>query len=140
MKCLNPPFSARIGIPGDVLHAPRDGVAVEIGQGHAVGRDHGHVAVGKEEQVAGVIEDGGDVAGHKVFVFAQADHRRRALPHGDDLVQVFGGDDGERKHSHKLAHRRAHGVFQAGCGPSRVIRRSGVFPPGGRSLPCRSRW
>ncbi len=51
----------------------------------------------------------------------EADHRRRPQAHGDDLVQVFGGDNGEREHSHKLAHRRAHGVFEAGRRPPRAI-------------------
>ena len=51
MKCLKPPFSAMNRIPGDVLHLPRTtGLAVEIGELHAVGSDDGHVAVGQERK------------------------------------------------------------------------------------------
>ena len=52
------------------------------------GREHGDVAVGEEENVARVVENRGNVAGDEVFVFAQADHRRRARARGDDFVGV----------------------------------------------------
>ena len=104
------------GVPGDVLDAPRHGVAVEVGQLDPVRGEDRQVAVGQEQQVVRVIEDSRNVAGHKVFVLAEPDHRRRPLPHGHDLVQVLGRDDGQREDAHNLTDGRAH----------RVLKRDGV--------------
>ncbi len=76
------------GVPGDVLHLPHDRFAFKVAQLHAGRGDDCQVAVGQEEQIAGVIEDGRHVGGDKVLVLAQADHRRRAVAGGDDLVAL----------------------------------------------------
>ena len=111
-EVLEAAFFGQDGIPGDVLNAARDGVAVKAAQLHAVGREHGQVAVRQKEKIAGVIEDGGNVAGHKIFVLAQADHHRRSLAHGDDLVGIAGGNDGQGKDAAQLAHGGAHGFLE----------------------------
>ena len=100
------------GVPGDVLHLARDGLAVEVGELHARGRDHGQVAVGQEEQVARVIEDRRHVGGDEVLVLAQADDRRRAIARGHDLVGLIHGNHRQREDARQLLHRPADGFFQ----------------------------
>ena len=48
-------------VPGDVLHLPSNGLAAEVGEAHAFGRDHCQIAVGEKEKISRVIEDGGNV-------------------------------------------------------------------------------
>ena len=74
------------GVPGDVLDLGLDGLAFGVRDLHALGREHGDIAVGEEEHVAGVREDAGNIAGDEVFVFAKADHHRRTDARGDDLA------------------------------------------------------
>ena len=62
-------------VPGHVLHLALDGLSVKIRELHARGGDYGEVAIGKKENVAGVIKDGGYVGSDKVFVIAQATTR-----------------------------------------------------------------
>jgi hypothetical protein len=110
---LEPALFRQDRVPGDVLDAAGDGKPLEVSELHTVRGEHREVAVGEEEEVAGVVEDGGNIAGHKVFVLAQPDHRRRPLPRRDDLVQILGGDDSQSKNSLELPDRGAHGLFQA---------------------------
>ena len=100
------------GVPGDVLHLAGDGLAFEVGELHARGRDDGEVAIAEKEQVAGVVQDGRHIAGDEVFVLAQADDRRRAIASGDNLVGLVGRDDGDREHAGQQLHRLAYGFFQ----------------------------
>ena len=120
-------FFRQDGVPTDVLDAPRDRVAVEVGQLDAVRSEDGHVTVSHEEEVARVIQDGRHVARHKVFVFAQADHRGRPLADCDDLVEVLGRDDGQSKHAFELADRLAHRILQAGR-PAAALFGAGAQP------------
>ena len=73
----------------------REGFAVEVGERDAVEGEDGHVAVGEEVDVAGVVEDAGDVGGDEVFAFADADDDGRAEAGGDDLVGLVRGEDAE---------------------------------------------
>ena len=75
-------------VPGHVLHLADDRLTVEIGQLHAFRGDDRQIAVAQEKQIAGVIENRRNVGGNKIFVFAQADDRRRAIAGRDDLVWV----------------------------------------------------
>jgi len=75
-------------VPGDVLDLADNGLSLEIGELNAVGRDHGKIAIRQEEEIAGVIEDGGNIGGHKVLVFAQTNDGRRAVAGGDDLIGI----------------------------------------------------
>ncbi len=91
------------GVPQNVRDLALDGLAVEIGEVHAFRREDGHVAIGEEEHVARVAEDGGHVGGDEVLVFAEADDDGRAVARGDDLVRVGAGDDGEGEDAGELA-------------------------------------
>ena len=100
------------GVPGDVLYLALHGLAGEIQQLHAVGRQHRQLAVGQEEDVAGVVEHGGDVGSDEVFILAQPDHRRRPLTDGDDLLGVARGENGQSEDAAQLHSGAAHGFLQ----------------------------
>jgi len=100
-----------------VLHAPSDGAAAEVGEPDAVRREHGQVAVGEEEQVASVVEDGGHVARYEILVLAKPDDRRRPLPNRDDLVRVERRDDGQSESAREAPHSLPHGVFERHARP-----------------------
>ncbi len=89
-----------------------DGAAVEVAELHAVRRENGHVAIGEEEHVARVAEDGGNVGRDEVFAFAEADHDGRAFAGGDDLVGIVAVEDGKREYAAELLHGAADRAFQ----------------------------
>ena len=95
-----------------MLHLALDGLSVEIGQLHAVGGDHGEVAIGEKENIARVIENRRHIGGDKVFVVAQADHQRRAVARGHDLVGLVDGNDGHGEDSGEFFHRPADCFFE----------------------------
>ena len=83
------------GVPGDALDlalegSPSKSVSVTPSRG-----EDGDVAIGEEVDVAGVVQDAGDVGGDEVFAFAQADDGGRPIARGDDLVGLVGGDDAD---------------------------------------------
>ena len=53
-------------------------------------RDHRHLPIVQEDDVARVAEDRGDVGGDEVFVLADADDDRRPVARRDDLLRVVG--------------------------------------------------
>ncbi len=61
------------GVPGDALDVEGQGMALEVGEGDAFAGEHGELAVGEEVDVAGVVEDSGDVGGEEELAFADAD-------------------------------------------------------------------
>ena len=55
------------GIPGDVVGGALDGSAVVVHHAHALAGEHGDVAIGEKKNFAGVLEQGGNVAGDEIF-------------------------------------------------------------------------
>ena len=100
------------GVPGDALDCARDGVAVEVGERDAVAGEHGDIAIGEEVDVAGVVQDAGDVGGEEVLAFAEADDGGRAVAGGDDLVGLVGGEDADGEGSVEAAGGAADGFFE----------------------------
>src|ERR1039458_613322 len=99
-------------VPGNVLHLALDGLSVEIRQLHALGGDDGKVTISQKENVTRVIENRRDIGSDKVFVVAQADHERRAVARGHDLVGLVDGNDGQSEHSAEFFHCPADGLFE----------------------------
>ena len=89
-----------------------DGLAVEVGELDAGGREDGHVAVGEEVDVARVVQDAGNIGGDEVLALAHADDHGRAEAGGDDLVGLGGGEHAQRKGSGEALDGAAHGVFE----------------------------
>ena len=102
-------------VPGDVLHLANDRLSVEVGELHALRRDHRQIAVAEEKQVAGVIQNRGNVGGDEILVLAQADYGGRAVAGGHDLVGLIHRDHRQRKHAGQLAHRFADALFERGA-------------------------
>src|SRR5580658_409989 len=100
------------GVPGHVLHLAPHGLSVEVGQVHAVGRNHGKIAISQKENVARVIENGRNVRSDKVFVVAEADHQRRAVARGHDLVGLIDEDDSHGEDSAEFFHCLADCFFE----------------------------
>ena len=99
-------------IPGDALRFAFHGMTIEVSDLDAVLGDHGQVAVGKEEEVAGVVEKRGDVGGDEIFVLAETNDGGWSVAGGDDFVRFVDGDDYQREDSGKLLDRLAHGFFE----------------------------
>ncbi len=58
-------------VPGHVLDLADNGLAVKVGELHAIGRDHGQISIGEKEQIAGVIKNGRHIGSDEIFVLAQ---------------------------------------------------------------------
>jgi hypothetical protein len=89
-----------------------DGLAVKVSELDAGEGEDGHVAVGEEVDVAGVVEDAGNVGGDEVLAFADADDDGRAEAGGDDLVRLGGGEDAEREGAGEALDGAADGYFE----------------------------
>ena len=96
----------------DARQLALNGLAVEVGQGDAFRRQHGHVAIGQKVDIAGVMQDAGHVGGDKGLALAHADHNRRAGARGHNLVRLRRGENAQRKGAGEALDRRAHRVLQ----------------------------
>ena len=88
-EMLEPAFFRHDRVPGDVLDLTNYGLSVEVGETNPLGCDHGEVAIGKEKQVARVIQDRGHVGGYKIFIFAKSDDRGRAVAGCHNLIWLI---------------------------------------------------
>ena len=120
------------GVPEDALEGALDGVAVEVGELDALAGEDGHVAVGEEVEVAGVVEDAGDVGGDEVFAIADADDGGRADAGGDDFVGLVGGEDADGEGSGEALDGAADGFFEGNGVAGSLWRRRVPARRGGR--------
>jgi hypothetical protein len=72
-------FFGHDGVPGDALDFERQGHGVEVCEGDAGRGEDGDFAIGEEVDVAGVVEDAGDVGGEEVLALAEAEDGGRAV-------------------------------------------------------------
>ncbi len=99
---------------------PRDGRLLParrlVRRDHAdvdgVGRQDRHPAVLDEHHVAGVGEDGRDVARQVVGPLAEAEHQRARHPRADDHTRGGRVDDHDRVRAVQAQHRLAHRLGQ----------------------------
>src|ERR1700736_5453644 len=75
-------------VPGDVLGRSNECAALEVDQTDSLRRQDGDFAVAKEEDAARVLENCGNVAGHKKLVFPEADDDGRPHSCGDNFVWI----------------------------------------------------
>ncbi len=104
------------GVPGDALDFEGERVALEVGEGDAGAGEDGEFAVGEEVDVAGVVEDAGDVGGEEEFAVADADDGGRAHAGGDELVGLVGGEDADGEGSGEALDGAADGFFEGDAG------------------------
>ena len=83
------------GVPLDALDLEGEWVVVEVGEADAGGGEDGDFAVLEEVDVAGVMEDAGDVGGEEELALTEADDGRRAHAGGDEGVGGVGGEDAD---------------------------------------------
>src|SRR5437660_458469 len=113
-EVLEPALFRHDRVPGHMLHLADDGLTVEVHQLHAIRSDDREVAISQEEEIASVVEDGGDVGSNKIFVFAQADYCGRAIAGGNNLIRLFHRDHRNREDAGQFLHRFAYRFFQRG--------------------------
>ena len=101
------------------------GRAFEVGEGDAGGGEDGEFAVGEEVDVAGVVEDAGDVGGEEEFAVADADDGGRAHAGGDELVGLVGGEDADGEGSGEALDGAADGFFEEVMSAGGRLRRVG---------------
>ena len=96
----------------------------EVGEGDAGLGEGGDFAVGEEVDVAGVVEDAGDVGGEEVFALADAEDGGRAHARGDEGVRRVGGEDADREGSGEALDGAADGFVERD-GRGVVVREDG---------------
>src|SRR5437016_7466735 len=100
------------GIPGEVLHIPGHGLAVEIRYVNTSRRDYRQIAVVQEKQIACMRKQGRNVGSHKVFAGSQADDQGWSIARSHNLVWLFGGDHCQGEDPRKFFHRLTDCIFQ----------------------------
>src|SRR5438552_12872326 len=90
------------GVPGDMLHVPRNGLALKIRHLHPCGRNYRQIAVMEKEQIARMGKQGGHVGSYKKFAISQTDDQGRTIARRHNLVRLFGGDYRQSKDARKL--------------------------------------
>src|SRR6266403_1550100 len=105
-------FFRHDGIPGDVMRLALDGFAAVVHDADAVFGEHGDVAIGEKKHVARVFQQRGNIAGDKIFAFAEADNRGRSEARGNNFVRIAGGKKNQRVDSAQLLERFAYGLFE----------------------------
>src|SRR5690349_10972772 len=100
------------GIPRHALRLPFQRAAIEIRYSYPRRSNHCHIAIGKEEEIAGVMKNRWNVGCHEIFVLPQTNDSRRSIASRNDLVWFVGADDYEGKHAGELLYRLAHSIFK----------------------------
>ncbi len=99
-------------IPFDVLGLERQFASVAVGEHDGVLRHRRDRVLFEDDDVPGVGQQGGDVAGQKILVLAHAEHERARVAHGHDLAGFALGHDHKRVRAAKLLDAAAHGLLQ----------------------------
>ena len=100
------------GVPLDALDLEGEGVVVEVGEADAGGGEDGDFAVLEEVDVAGVVEDAGDVGGEEELALADAEDGRRAHAGGDEGVGGVRGEDADGEGSGEALDGAADGFIE----------------------------
>ena len=111
-EMLEPAFFGHDRVPGDMLQLTNDGLTVEVGELYSLGGDHRQVAVGKKEEVAGVIEDCGYIRGDEILIFAKTDYCGGAVSGSDDLIGLIYGHHCQSEDAAQLTYSLSDCVFE----------------------------
>ena len=88
------------------------GRALEVGDSDAFFGEDGELTVGEEVDVAGVVEDSGDVGGEEELAFADADDGGRIHAGGDEFIGLVRGEDADGECSGKAMDGFADCFFE----------------------------
>src|SRR6185312_16582420 len=108
------------GVPGDALFFYDFWIGIAVGQDNAGGGEGGDFAVLEKVDVAGVVENAGDVGGEEEFALAEAEDDGRAHAGGDHLVGLVGGEHADGEGAGHAAGGAAHGFFEWEAGVAAV--------------------
>ena len=87
-------------------------LAFEVGEGDAVDGEGGDFVVVEEVDVAGVVENAGDVGGEEELAVAEAEDDGRAHAGGDHLVGLVGGEDADGEGAGHAFDGSSDGLFE----------------------------
>ena len=73
-----------------------DGLPIKIHNPNAIPGKQGDVTVGKKEDLAGMLQQRGNVASDKILALADPDHRRRSVSRGNQFLRILGGQEDQR--------------------------------------------
>jgi hypothetical protein len=99
-------------VPRDAGKATLDGIAIKVSKLHAGEGEDGHVAIGKEVDVAGVVKDAGHVGSDEAFAIADADDHGRPGAGGDDFVRLCGREHSQGKRAGEALDSAADGHLE----------------------------
>ena len=85
----------------------------------AVGGQHGHLAVGEGDDLAGGAHERGDIGRDQHLAVADADHDRRAAARDHDAVRLVGVDDEQAVGALDAGEHVAHGLLERHVGLER---------------------
>src|SRR6202158_4207482 len=105
-------FFRHDGIPGDVMRLTFHRLAVMVHNTDTVFAEHGDIAIGQEKHVSCVFQQRGNIAGDKIFAFAETDDGGRAEARGNNFIGIAGGQKNQRVDSAQLLKRFAYRLFQ----------------------------
>src|SRR5713226_4706602 len=100
------------GVPGDMLRRALDRTSIMIHDPYALRGEHGDVTIGKEENLAGMLEEGRNVAGDKVLSFAETDDGWGALARGHNFLRVFRREENQSVDAAQLIQRPTHSFLE----------------------------
>jgi hypothetical protein len=97
-------------VPVDVVLVGRHRVAVQVGHVEAFGGHDHHLVVLQDHPVLGVVEEGGEVAGHEVLPVGLPRDQGQVLLGPDHHPRVVLVEHGQRERPLEPLQRRAHRV------------------------------
>ena len=109
-------------VPGDALGLELFGCAVEVSEGNAVDGEGGDLVVVEEVDIAGLVENAGNVGGEEELAVAEAEHDGGAHAGGDHFVGLEGGEDADGEGAGHAAGGATDGFFEGKDWPSRQRR------------------
>ncbi len=99
-------------VPQHALRGPGPDDAFEVGEGHALPGEDGHLLVLEKHDVARVAQDGGDVRRHEELAVPEPDDDRRPVADGHDLFRIVGRHEHEREQPAHAPERVANGLLE----------------------------
>src|SRR4029077_12727113 len=100
----------------DLAHLAVFGLASERADLEIVALDRHDVEIIQVHGVAGIRDNGADVTGEKVLVFADTENQRTAPPGADHKVRNISVHKGDPIGTNDLLQSSAHGIYEARFG------------------------
>ena len=106
-------------IPGNLVSGPLHRVAFQVRHANAFPGQNRNIPIRQKENVPRVLQQGWNIAGHKIFAVAQADNRRRPNARRDQLLRILGRQKHQRIDSPQVLQRLANRLLST-ANPSHI--------------------